>query len=104
MIDDIPPSIDMICPVIHFDEGVSKNVANSATLEADPIDFKGCLSALACLFSSLLNSLEANRVSVSDGAIQLTRMVGANSAARDLVSPSMAPLEEPIKEWKLKPF
>ena len=38
-----------------------------------------------------------------EGAIQLTLIFGANSAASALVSPSTAPLEEATSEWKLNP-
>ncbi len=66
---------------------------------AEPIFFKGCRSAFACLFSSVLSKLPASGVSVIEGAIQFTLILGANSAANALVSPSIAPLEAAIIEW-----
>jgi hypothetical protein len=42
--------------------------------------------------------LAASGVSVKEGAIQLTLIVGANSAESALVNPSMDPLEEATKE------
>ena len=51
-----------------------------------------------CLVTSLLNSLEDNFVSIIEGAIQLTRTLGANSEARDIVSPSIADLHILIEE------
>ena len=43
--------------------------------------------------ASEFNMRSARGVSVNDGAIQLTRIAGANSAARDFVSPSIAPFD-----------
>ena len=40
---------------------------------------------------------------VSDGAMQLMRMAGANSAASATVSPSTAPLAAAIAAWLVKP-
>ena len=43
-------------------------------------------------------NFSASGVLVRDGAIQFTRISGANSAARAFVSPSMAPLAIDIDE------
>ena len=56
-----------------------------------PIRFIGCRCALASFFSGVFNKEPANGVSVNEGAMQLTRIVGANSAASALVRPSKAP-------------
>ena len=57
-----------------------------------PTFFKGWRNALASIFSGELNKRLAIGVFVSDGAIQFTRIFGANSAASDLVSHSIAPV------------
>ena len=58
-----------------------------------PILFRGWRSALASLFCSLFIKEAAKGVSVKDGAIQFTLILGAYSAANALVNPSSAPLE-----------
>lgn len=52
----------------------------------------------ACRFALLTFNPVANGVSVMDGAMQLTLIWGASSAANDLVNPSMEPLELAITE------
>ena len=42
-----------------------------------------------------------NGVSVNEGATAFTLILGANSAASDRVRPSIAPLDDDTKEWKL---
>ena len=90
---DIPPSIPRIWPVIHCDLSDNKNTVASAMSVAEPIFFNGCRLAFASFFSSLDKSFAAKGVSVNEGAMQLTLIFGANSAAKDLVNPSMAPFE-----------
>ena len=59
-----------------------------------PISFNGCLFlALSSLVSEFRNLSDIG-VFNSDGAIALTLILGANSAARDLVNPSIAPLDD----------
>ena len=70
---------------------------------AVPMRFSGWRWALASLFSSVFNKLPASGVSVNDGAMQLTLMLGANSAANAFVNPSIAPFELATNEWKFKP-
>ena len=70
---------------------------------ASPTRFKGCLAALASRLASELSKFSASGVSVKDGPMALTRIIGANYAASALVSPSMAPLEAETKLWKGKP-
>ena len=64
-----------------------------AISSAFPIDFKGCRWALASFFSFVLSNKAANGVSVIEGEMQFTRILGANSAASARVRPSMAPFE-----------
>ena len=90
---DKPPSILKICPVTQPASVESKNLAALAKSSAVPMRFKGCLCAAASFFSSLLNKLAAKGVSVSEGAMQLTLIFGASSAAIALVNPSSAPFD-----------
>ena len=54
----------------------------------------GCLFPAASIFSSLFNNALANGVCVKLGAIALTLILKLeNSAARDLVHPTIAPFE-----------
>ena len=52
---------------------------------------------------SLFKNLSAIGVFVSEGAITLTLIIGAYSAARDLANPSIAPLEAETLVWKGMP-
>jgi len=97
-IEDMPPSTASTCPVIQEDLSESKKAARFATSSVVPILFSGCLFAFASFFASLLSNDELKGVSVIEGAIQLTRIDGANSAANALVKPSMAPFEEATME------
>ena len=64
-----------------------------------PILFKGCLSELADTLSVEFKNLEAKGVFVIEGAIAFTLILGANSADKDLVRPSIAPLEAATCVW-----
>ena len=64
-----------------------------------PILFKGCLSAFASFFSSLFNNEAAKGVSVNEGAIQFTLILGAYSAANAFVNPSTAPFDADTCVW-----
>ena len=89
----IPPSTCNICPVIQLDLLDNKKQAISEISFTQPTLFKGWRSALDYIFCSLFNKLAAKGVSVKEGAIQFTLMLGASSADNALVSPSIAPLE-----------
>ena len=82
----------MIWPVIHPEASASRNSAIAAMSSTVPMRFKGCLSAIAARFWSLASNRSARGVSVNEGATQLTRILGASSAARERVNPSTAPL------------
>jgi NAD(P)-dependent dehydrogenase (short-subunit alcohol dehydrogenase family) len=71
----------------------AENAAKFAMSSVVPIPFKGCRSALASFFCSLFNNEAAKGVSVNEGAIQFTLILGASSAASAFVKPSIAPLE-----------
>lgn len=58
-----------------------------------PTLFNGCFWPFASTFCCEFSKDAARGVLVNDGAIQFTRIVGANSAARARVKPSTAPLE-----------
>ena len=88
----MPPSTLMIWPVMKLAFSESKKAAIDAISWDVPTFCNGCLAAEASRFSGVFNSLSAKGVSVRDGAIQLTLIDGASSAASDLVSPSTAPL------------
>lgn len=92
----MPPSTWNIWPVVHAESLDNRNFAIAATSSAVPILFSGLRAARASRFSGVLISLEASGVSVNDGATQLTRMFGANSAASERVKPSTAPLADAI--------
>ena len=59
--------------------------------------FVGCLWLDRLMASSFLNIPFTNGVSVSVGAIQLTLILPANSAASDFVKPSIAPFADAIE-------
>ena len=65
--------------------------------------FKGCLSAELFLLSSLESRCAAKAVSVREGAMQLTRTLGASSAASERVSPSTAPFAAAMLAWNGNP-
>jgi len=89
---DIPPSTWNICPEIQELSSLSKNLAVLAMSSAVPTLFNGWRWADFSFFSSLLKNFSANGVSVNDGAITLTLIFGAYSAAQALAKPSIAPL------------
>lgn len=99
----MPPSTCMTWPVIQELCSDNRNAAIAAVSAALPTLFIGWRCALAATFSSVESNWAASGVSVKDGAMQLTLILGANSAARATVSPSMAPLELDTKLWKVKP-
>ena len=71
--------------------------AAAAMSEGSPIRSRGCRLAAASLCRSLRRSRAANGVSVSEGAIAFTLILGASSAARERVKPSTAPLAAAIE-------
>ena len=90
----------IIWPVIHFDLSSSKYWVSWAISFAVPILFKGCLAAAFSILSSVFKNLFARGVLTIDGAMQLTLIFGANSAASYFVNPSSADFEEDTEEWK----
>ena len=100
LIDDIPPSIRKIWPVIQEPSSLSRWIASWAISCELPIRFNGWRSADPWRFCSLDNKSFASGVSVNDGAMTFTRIRGANSAASDRANPSMAALALATDVWK----
>lgn len=75
------------------EDWLSRNETAAASSSAFPFFLSGCLAALASFFSGVPKIFEARGVSVIEGAIAFTLIVGASSAASALVMPSTAPLE-----------
>ena len=101
---DLPPSTPIICPVIHELSSVSKNLAIAAVSFPSPILFKGCALAIPSATILFFKIGSAIFEFVKLGAIQFTLMLGANSAAKETVKPSIAPLTEAIILWLLNPL
>ena len=80
---------------LSFEDALSdnKNAAMCARSSAFPMRFSGWRCALASRFCSLFTSDAANGVSVNEGAMQFTLILGAYSAAKAFVNPSIAPFE-----------
>lgn len=64
------------------------------------MDWSGCRFSAASILASLPSRGEARGVLVREGAIALTRIFGASSAAREMVSPSRADFAEAMDAWK----
>ena len=96
--EEIPPSTLIICPVIKLALSESNYRTVFAISSASPILFNGWRSSDAFRFDSLFNNFSASGVFVIEGAMQFTLIVGANSAASDLVNPSTAPFADAIEE------
>ena len=73
--------------------GDRRKTARRAISSGRPSRLRGCCTASASAASSLLKSCSASGVRVSDGAIALTRIRGASSAASARVNPDTAPLD-----------
>ncbi len=73
----------MTCPLIQPLFPADKKWASAAISCAVPTRLSRCLAPAASFFSSELSSRAASGVSVSEGAMQLTRIVGAHSAASE---------------------
>ena len=99
-----PPSTEIIWPVIHVDLSDRRKLIISEISSLFPILFRGCFSDDFWILTSLFKNLFARGVSTIDGAITLTLIFGANSAAKDLARPSIAPLDKATLEWKGIPF
>src|SRR6476469_130107 len=98
---DITPLIPNTCSFIHELLSETKNKAASANSVAVPILPKGCLLSDASLLSGVDIKFCAKGVSVKDGAMALTLIFEvANSAAKETVKPSTAPLEAATEAWK----
>ena len=93
LIIDIPPSTPNVWPVTQELLSLNKKAVEFAISTGLPHLFNGCLSPAFSFFKSLFRNLDAIGVSVNDGAITFTLMLGAYSAAKDLAKPSIAPLE-----------
>ena len=89
----IPPSSCNTLPVIQLLSSPSKKVAACAISLALPILPKGCRSFAFSYLTSLFKNFDARGVSTKEGAMALTLILGANSAAKERVSPSIAPFE-----------
>ena len=99
-----PPSTEIIWPVIHVDLSDRRKLIISEISSLFPILFRGWFSDDFWTLTSLFKNLFARGVSTIDGAITLTLIFGANSAAKDLARPSIAPLDKATLEWKGIPF
>ena len=93
---DLPPSTAIICPVIHELFEVNKKPAKLAESTPSPSLFNGCIFAIDCSIEVFLIIELANFDLVKLGAIQLILMLGASSAAKATVNPSIPALAEEI--------
>ena len=91
--DDIPPSILKICPVIHCDLSSINNSTTLTISSTSPILCNGCLFRLFSIFFSLFNRCSDNGVLVIEGATTLTLTFGASSAAKVFERASIPPFE-----------
>ena len=102
--DESPPSGRRTCPVMNELWSLSRK-SSMATMSAGcPTTCSGCRFAAAWRLVSSLSSDCASGVSVSEGAITLTRITGAHSAARLRARASSAPLAAAIDAWKGMPW
>ena len=92
-----PPSTLMICPVIQSASGESRKAPRAAISSGVPNRSSACSPATPLAICSLERMPSASGVRVRDGAIALTRTLGASSAASDRVNPSTAPFAIPIE-------
>ena len=83
---------------------VSKNLAIAAASFPSPIRFIGCAFAMPSATGVLFNIGWDIFDFVKLGAIQLTLIFGANSAASETVKPSTAAFVDAIIEWFVKPL
>lgn len=95
----LPPSMPMIWPVIHPASSDTNKLAIGAISSGSPRRGMACMAAMAVAMLSLLVKPFARSVRVKEGAMQLTRILGASSAANDRVSPSIAPFAMAIEAW-----
>jgi hypothetical protein len=92
-----PPSTLIICPVIQLESFETKKAASFAMSWICPILGMGCAADRLLTICSLDKSPLVKGVSVTEGAIALTRILGASSAAKERVKPWIAPLAIPIE-------
>src|SRR5947207_247594 len=85
-----PPLTSMVCPVIKDAVGEARKSAVPRISSGVPQRLRGILS-LAFLWA-VADRLCDHSFSIRPGAIQLTRIRGANSVARQRVRDIMAPL------------
>ena len=78
--------------------GDNRNAASAAASAGVPNRLSGYRAAIASRFAGEFSKRSANGVSTSAGAIALTRIRGAHSAASERTSPSTAPLAAAIEE------
>ena len=88
----------MICPVTILASLETKKFTIPDTSDASHIFFKGCFSLMFSSIRSFRKIPFAKSVLVRVGAIQFTLTLGANSAARDFVSPSIPAFAVEIEE------
>ena len=93
---DLPPSTPIICPVIQELLSVSKKFAKLAESMPCPILFNGCILAIDSSMVEFLITVLAIFDLVKLGAIQFILILGASSAARATVNPSIAALADEI--------
>ena len=83
---------------------LNKKFATDAESLPSPTLFKGCILAmLSAIFSFFKIKFAILDFDIL-GAIQFTLMFGANSAAKDTVNPSIAPLADETILWLVKPL
>ena len=83
----MPPSTWKICPDIQLLLSLNKKLAICALSSGFPNRFNGWRSADFSCLVSLFKNLSAKGVSVNDGAITLTLIFGAYSAAKAFAKP-----------------
>ena len=101
---DLPPSTPIIWPVIQELLLVSKKLAKLAESNPSPILFNGCILAIELSIAEFLITELDIFDFVKLGAIQFIRILGASSAAKATVKPSIAALADEIILWFVNPF
>ena len=97
--DDLPPSTPITWPVIQELSSLNKNFAIEDESLPFPILLRGCILAIPSAIFSFFNKNSEIFELVKLGAIQFTLILGANSAANEIVKPSTAPFAEATIAW-----
>lgn len=102
--EESPPSGRRTWPVMKREASESRKETSWAMSSGWPVCWRGWRLAAASFFASLLSRGAASGVSVREGAMTLTRIFGASSAASERESPSTAAFAAAMEAWKAMPW